>query len=122
MRSAYLGGPDADLATPETAVDPDAAADVATLARVVAAEVDDLVRRSADDRRRPPADRQRRCSSCAASTRGYGAIDVLFGVDLALFPGQVHALLGPNGAGKSTTLKVASAQITPTAGEVPAAR
>ena len=45
-------------------------------------------------------------------------IDVLFGVDLALLPGQVHALLGPNGAGKSTTLKVASAQITPTAGEV----
>jgi ABC-type branched-subunit amino acid transport system ATPase component len=49
---------------------------------------------------------------------GYGAINVLFGVDLALMPGQVHALLGPNGAGKSTTLKVASAQIAPSAGEV----
>ena len=47
---------------------------------------------------------------------GYGVIDVLFGLDLELFPGQVHALLGPNGAGKSTTLKVASAQIAPTAG------
>ena len=43
---------------------------------------------------------------------------MLYGVDLALLPGQVHALLGPNGAGKSTTLKVASGQITPTAGEV----
>ena len=42
---------------------------------------------------------------------GYGTIDVLYGVDLVLQPGQVHALLGPNGAGKSTTLKVASGQI-----------
>jgi branched-chain amino acid transport system ATP-binding protein len=43
---------------------------------------------------------------------------VLYGVDLVLQAGQVHALLGPNGAGKSTTLKVASGQIRPTAGEV----
>ena len=43
----------------------------------------------------------------------YDGIDVLYGVDLVLQPGQVHALLGPNGAGKSTTLKVASGQIRP---------
>ena len=49
---------------------------------------------------------------------GYGPIDVLFDVDLALVPGQVFALLGPNGAGKSTTLKVASGQIKPSKGEV----
>ena len=49
---------------------------------------------------------------------GYGTIDVLHGVNLAVPPGPVFALLGPNGAGKSTTLKVASGQITPTAGEV----
>jgi branched-chain amino acid transport system ATP-binding protein len=49
---------------------------------------------------------------------GYGTIDVLHGVDLALQPGQVHALLGPNGAGKSTTLGVCSGLIRPTAGQV----
>jgi branched-chain amino acid transport system ATP-binding protein len=49
---------------------------------------------------------------------GYGSIDVLHGVDLAIQPGQVYALLGPNGAGKTTTLGVASGQIVPSAGSV----
>jgi branched-chain amino acid transport system ATP-binding protein len=49
---------------------------------------------------------------------GYGRIDVLHGVNLALAPGQVYALLGPNGAGKSTTLGVASGQIVPSAGSL----
>ncbi len=47
---------------------------------------------------------------------GYGAIRVLFDVDLVVRRGEVCALLGPNGAGKSTTLKVASGQLRPTAG------
>jgi ABC-type branched-subunit amino acid transport system ATPase component len=49
---------------------------------------------------------------------GYGTIDVLHGVSLTVPTGSVFALLGPNGAGKSTTLKVASGQIAPNAGEV----
>jgi len=49
---------------------------------------------------------------------GYGPIEVLHGVDLAVPPGAVVALLGPNGGGKSTTLKVAAGLLTPTAGEV----
>ena len=49
---------------------------------------------------------------------GYGTIDVLHGVSLTVPTGSVFALLGPNGAGKSTTLKVASGQIAPTAGDV----
>ena len=35
----------------------------------------------------------------------YGSARVLFGVSLALAPGEVVALMGRNGAGKSTTLK-----------------
>jgi branched-chain amino acid transport system ATP-binding protein len=49
---------------------------------------------------------------------GYGGIDVLDGVDLAVAAGTVFALLGPNGAGKSTTLKVAGGRLVPTAGDV----
>jgi branched-chain amino acid transport system ATP-binding protein len=49
---------------------------------------------------------------------GYGRIDVLHGVNLALAPGEVYALLGPNGAGKSTTLAVASGQIVPSSGSL----
>jgi branched-chain amino acid transport system ATP-binding protein len=47
---------------------------------------------------------------------GYGRIEVLHGIDLALRPGEVTALLGPNGAGKTTTLSVMSGLITPTSG------
>jgi branched-chain amino acid transport system ATP-binding protein len=47
---------------------------------------------------------------------GYGRIEVLHGVSLAVPMGSVYALLGPNGAGKSTTLQVASGDIKPTAG------
>ena len=49
---------------------------------------------------------------------GYGAIEVLHGVDLAVAPGTVVALLGPNGGGKSTTLKVCSGLLEPVAGEL----
>src|SRR5690349_23413069 len=39
------------------------------------------------------------------ASAGYGAADVLHGVDLALEPGLLTVLLGPNGAGKSTLLR-----------------
>jgi branched-chain amino acid transport system ATP-binding protein len=47
---------------------------------------------------------------------GYGRIEVLHGVDLAIPAGTVYALLGPNGGGKSTTLKVISGELTPKSG------
>jgi branched-chain amino acid transport system ATP-binding protein len=47
---------------------------------------------------------------------GYGRIEVLHGIDLALRPGEVTALLGPNGAGKTTTLSVMSGLLAPTTG------
>jgi branched-chain amino acid transport system ATP-binding protein len=49
---------------------------------------------------------------------GYGSIDVLHGIEIALQPGEVFALLGPNGAGKSTTLAVACGAIAPHSGSL----
>jgi branched-chain amino acid transport system ATP-binding protein len=47
---------------------------------------------------------------------GYGRIEVLHGVSLAVPVGSVFALLGPNGAGKSTTLQICSGKIRPAKG------
>ena len=37
---------------------------------------------------------------------GYGTVQVLWGVDLAVMPGESVVLLGPNGVGKTTLLKI----------------
>jgi branched-chain amino acid transport system ATP-binding protein len=47
---------------------------------------------------------------------GYGRIEVLHGVDLAVSRGELTALLGPNGAGKTTALSVMSGLMAPTSG------
>lgn len=39
-------------------------------------------------------------------TKQFGAVQALRGVELALYPGEVHALAGENGAGKSTLVKM----------------
>jgi len=39
-------------------------------------------------------------------SKQFGAVRALRAVDLALFPGEVHALVGENGAGKSTLVKI----------------
>jgi ABC-type branched-subunit amino acid transport system ATPase component len=48
----------------------------------------------------------------------YGALQVLFGVNLDVLPGERLALLGTNGAGKSTLLNAVSGLLTPTAGSI----
>ncbi|HEU5354808.1 MAG TPA: ABC transporter ATP-binding protein [Actinocrinis sp.] len=49
---------------------------------------------------------------------GYGAGDILRGVDLTVEAGEVVCLIGPNGAGKSTVLKAISGLIRPRRGRV----
>jgi branched-chain amino acid transport system ATP-binding protein len=49
---------------------------------------------------------------------GYGAGDILKGVDLAVESGTITCLIGPNGAGKSTVLKTVSGLLRPKRGTV----
>jgi len=49
---------------------------------------------------------------------GYGAAQVLFGVDFSVKEGQVVTLLGRNGMGRSTTIKCLFGLLSPSAGEI----
>jgi branched-chain amino acid transport system ATP-binding protein len=51
---------------------------------------------------------------------GYGAVQVLWDVDLEVGDGEVVALVGSNGAGKTTLLRAISGMIRPTGGSVQA--
>jgi len=115
VRAAYLG--QADRAQPTTAVVPPPSGPVPAGAGRVAPSNGSLTSavRPATPAA-PPAPPAR--LELRGIRAGYGNIEVLHGVDLVVGGGQVFALLGANGVGKSTTLKVASGQIVPTAGEV----
>ena len=49
---------------------------------------------------------------------GYGELEVVAGIDLAVQPGQLVVMVGPNGAGKSTALKGIAGLVRPHAGVV----
>jgi ABC-type branched-subunit amino acid transport system ATPase component len=49
---------------------------------------------------------------------GYGAGDVLQGVDLEVDDGSVTCIVGPNGAGKSTVLRAVSGLLRPREGAI----
>jgi branched-chain amino acid transport system ATP-binding protein len=49
---------------------------------------------------------------------GYGAVEVLRGIDLEIAPGEIVALLGSNGAGKTTFNQTVSALVPARAGSI----
>jgi ABC-2 type transport system ATP-binding protein len=50
--------------------------------------------------------------------KNYGTKQVLKGIDIQIYPGQVIGYIGPNGAGKSTTVKILCGLITDYEGQV----
>lgn len=50
--------------------------------------------------------------------KSYGEKEVLKGINLNIYPGQVIGYIGPNGAGKSTTVKILCGLISEFEGEV----
>jgi ABC-type branched-subunit amino acid transport system ATPase component/predicted MFS family arabinose efflux permease len=56
--------------------------------------------------------------SCRGVEVAYDQVQVLFGVDMDVFPGEIVALLGTNGAGKSTLLKAISGSVDPIGGSI----
>lgn len=51
-------------------------------------------------------------------TKSYGSVEALRGVDLDLYPGEIHAVVGDNGAGKSTLLRILAGATTHDEGTV----
>lgn len=49
-------------------------------------------------------------------TRSFPGVKALAGVNLELFPGEVHSLMGENGAGKSTLMRVIGGVLPPDSG------
>jgi len=70
----------------------------------------------AQDINRPPASRPR--LEVEGLTHRFGATEVVRGVNLRVFPGQVACLLGPSGCGKSTTLRLIAGVEHPTGGVI----
>jgi ABC-2 type transport system ATP-binding protein len=51
-------------------------------------------------------------------TKDFGAIRALDSFNLSVESGEIFGLIGPNGAGKTTTLRIISALLLPTSGNV----
>jgi branched-chain amino acid transport system ATP-binding protein len=53
-----------------------------------------------------------------ALTAGYGEVQILWGITLAVQRGHLTTMVGANGAGKTTTLRAVTGSIAPWAGKV----
>jgi ABC-type uncharacterized transport system ATPase subunit len=53
-------------------------------------------------------------------SKRFGSIVAVEGVDIDVFPGEIHALVGENGAGKSTLAAIAYGAVKPDAGTIEA--
>jgi branched-chain amino acid transport system ATP-binding protein/neutral amino acid transport system ATP-binding protein len=49
---------------------------------------------------------------------GYGKAEIVKGVNMKVYPGEITTIIGPNGAGKSTFLKTIAGVVTVFSGEV----
>ncbi|MBD8875236.1 sugar ABC transporter ATP-binding protein [Roseibium polysiphoniae] len=65
-----------------------------------------------------PAQYRQPVLSARHISKSFGDIQVLFGIDFDVLPGEVHALIGENGAGKSTLMKILSGYHQPTSGKL----
>src|SRR3954469_24151051 len=65
-----------------------------------------------------PSDDANNLLSCRGVDMAYGPVQILFGVDFDVAPGEIVALLGTNGAGKSTLLKGICGLVRPKRGSV----
>jgi branched-chain amino acid transport system ATP-binding protein len=78
---------------------------------------DDIARLDPNARHRGP-DGEDVLLSCRDVTVSYGAVQVLFGVDLEVRRGEIVALLGTNGSGKSTILNAVSGLVPASGGNI----
>ncbi len=51
-------------------------------------------------------------------SKSYGGLEVLAGIDLAIYPRELHALIGSNGAGKTTLFDIICGFIKPSRGTI----
>jgi ABC-type sugar transport system ATPase subunit len=52
------------------------------------------------------------------SSRPFGSVTVLHGIQTDFCAGEIHAIVGEHGAGKSTLMKILSGVLKPSVGEV----